>query len=251
MDAIKKRVEESGFALIRRCISEGVVASLSNALGDDEHGARNILANPIVRALACSEDVRGQVARVLERDCFAVRGIFFNKNSKANWKVSWHQDCVIAVRKRGDVRGWGPWSCKAGIPHVRPTATVIEKMLAIRIHLDECGQDNGPLRVIPGTHSKGFLTDAQIQGWPKDSALACTAHQGDAILMRPLLLHASSQAVHLSNRRVVHLEFAAEDLPQDMEWYERVGMDVCCDFVPLRGYANSKELRSSTCRLDS
>jgi hypothetical protein len=62
--------------------------------------------NEIVRNVAGSAEVRRSVASVLGAECFAVRGIFFNKSPKANWKVTWHQDCVIAVREKLDIRGW-------------------------------------------------------------------------------------------------------------------------------------------------
>jgi ectoine hydroxylase-related dioxygenase (phytanoyl-CoA dioxygenase family) len=105
---------------------------------------------------------------------------------------------------------------------VRPPAQVLARMVAVRIHLDECGMENGPLRVLPGSHRHGFLSDGQIMGWPKVSAVACAADRGDIILMHPLLLHASSAAMAPRNRRVIHIEFAAEDLPDGMEWHERV-----------------------------
>jgi ectoine hydroxylase-related dioxygenase (phytanoyl-CoA dioxygenase family) len=94
-------------------------------------------------------------------------------------------------------------------------------MLAVRVHLDDCGEENGPLRVIPKSHVHGLLTNAEILAYPKD-AINCTAQRGDAILMRPLLLHASSAVTEPKNRRVVHIEFAADDLPDGIEWKERV-----------------------------
>jgi ectoine hydroxylase-related dioxygenase (phytanoyl-CoA dioxygenase family) len=95
-------------------------------------------------------------------------------------------------------------------------------MLAIRIHLDDCNADNGPLRVVPGSHKHGFLSDRPIQDWPKSGAVTCVASRGDAILMRPLLLHGSSPATVPGSRRVIHLEFAAEELPNGTEWKDRV-----------------------------
>lgn len=223
MDRIAREIESNGFAVVPKCIPEDTLACLSAAIDTDRHGARNLLANSVVREFAASEEVRGSVASVLGSGCFAVRGIFFNKNSRANWKVTWHQDCVIAVRERVEVGGWGPWSCKAGVHHVRPAAPVIEQMLAFRIHLDDCGRDNGPLRVIAGSHDKGFLSDEQIQAWPKDNAMTCAVRRGDAMLMRPLLLHASSPAAVPSNRRVIHIEFAAHELPNGARWHDCVG----------------------------
>ena len=223
MNDIRSRIEKDGFALIPKCVSEGSIAAAGKAVDAHEHGVRNLLANHAVRALATSDEVRRSVECVLGEECFAVRGIFFNKNPQTNWKVTWHQDCVIAVREKVEADGWGPWSQKAGVSHVRPKVDILEGMLAIRIHLDDCGADNGPLKVIPGSHRAGILTDKRIQEWPKESACTCSAARGDAILMRPLLLHASSSAIHPSNRRVIHIEFAAHDLPHGLEWFERVG----------------------------
>jgi len=222
MDATKRQIAVDGYALVDRCVSEETVRSLETALDANQYGIRNLLCDAIVRAIAGSDEVRKVVASVLGDGCFAVRGIFFNKNPTANWKVAWHQDCVIAVREQLEIDGWGPWSNKAGVIHVRPALEVLQKMLAIRIHLDDCRQDNGPLRVIPGSHRDGILLDAEIQNRPKESAVLCAALRGDAILMRPLILHSSPPATRPSNRRVVHLEFAAAELPDGARWQDRV-----------------------------
>src|SRR5271169_7040412 len=66
-----------------------------------------------------------------------------------------------------------PWSVKAGIHHVRPSSELMSRMLAIRIHVDDCGSDNGPLRVIPSSHKQGFFSDGEIQEYPKDGAVTC------------------------------------------------------------------------------
>jgi len=120
MDAIKRQVEAHGYALIHRCVSEETIEALETALDANRHGIRNLLSNAIVRAIAGSDEVRRSVASVLGDECFAVRGIFFNKRAEANWKVTWHQDCVIAVREKLHIEGWGPWSSKANVIHVAP-----------------------------------------------------------------------------------------------------------------------------------
>jgi len=227
MQAIKRQVETDGYARIHRCVSEETIQALETALDADQHGIRNLLSNSIVLVIAGSDEVRRPVASVLGAGCFAVRGIFFNKNPRANWKVTWHQDCVIAVREKLDIEGWGPWSSKAGVIHVRPAPAILQHMLATRIHLDDCGENNGPLRVIPGSHRDGILSDAEIQDRSKGRAVACAGLRGDAILMRPLILHSSPPATKPSNRRVVHLEFATHELPCGAKWQDRVyGKDV-------------------------
>lgn len=128
---------------------------------------------------------------------------------------------MIAVAQRKEVPGWGPWSIKAGVHHVRPSSELMSRMLTVRLHLDDWGIDDGPLRVVLGSHTRGFLSDTQIQESPKDNAITCAARQGDAILMRPLLLHGSSAAKVPNSRRVLHLEFATDELPAGISWRDR------------------------------
>jgi ectoine hydroxylase-related dioxygenase (phytanoyl-CoA dioxygenase family) len=111
---------------------------------------------------------------------------------------------------------------KEGIVHVQPTADVLSRILAIRLHLAASEPDNGPLRVIPGSHEHGRLSSEQVSAYPKEGSVVCTVPRGGALLMRPLLLYASSACVVPKPRRVVHLEFSADELPQGLEWFVRV-----------------------------
>ena len=188
----------------------------------ETHAMRDLLRVPEVRALASDPRVRKFVELALGPSACAVRGLFFDKMPGANWKVAWHQDTTIAVMERREAEGFGPWSVKFGVPHVRPPAQVLERMLAVRIHLDDCGDDNGPLRVSPGTHALGILDAADFPRLRETHGeLALTCPRGGVILMKPLLLHASSPATNPRHRRVIHLEFAAEDLPAPSIWHEQ------------------------------
>jgi ectoine hydroxylase-related dioxygenase (phytanoyl-CoA dioxygenase family) len=183
------------------------------------HAQRNLLRLAIVRRLADSPQVRSIVQPVLGPSARPVRGLLFDKTPAANWKVPWHQDLAIPVERKCDLPGFGPWSGKAGIVHVQPPAAVLEQMLTVRIHLDDCPADNGPLRVIPGSHRLGILSDTAIaaitaQADPKTLCVCA----GGAVIMRPLLLHASSAALAPRRRRVIHLEFAGIDLPPPLKW---------------------------------
>jgi ectoine hydroxylase-related dioxygenase (phytanoyl-CoA dioxygenase family) len=224
-DRVTERLSEfqnDGYAVVDAGLDSGALFELATLLDTKHPGERNLLDVLAIRQLACSKAIRKLARLVLGDNCFAVRGILFNKTDGTNWKVTWHQDCVISVAERTEIPGWGPWSIKAGVNHVRPSSEIVSRMLAIRIHLDECGAENGPLRVIPGSHKHGFLSDRQIQDWPKTEAVTCTANRGDAILMRPLLLHSSPLATVPSSRRIIHLEFAAEELPNGAEWKDRL-----------------------------
>ncbi|HTZ76063.1 MAG TPA: phytanoyl-CoA dioxygenase family protein [Candidatus Aquilonibacter sp.] len=222
ISGLQGQVERDGFAVVPSCMSEEIVGRLGSHFAHASHGIRNLLAEPIVRELAASIAVRALAEAVLGKNCFAIKGIFFNKTPEANWKVVWHQDLTIMVGERREVPAFGPWTVKAGIVHVQPPAEVLGRVLAIRLHLDESGPDNGPLRVIPGSHKQGRLSAEKVVEWQKAKSMVCTVPRGGALLMRPLLLHASSACVVPNPRRVIHLEFAAESLPGGLEWHDRV-----------------------------
>ena len=163
MSDLALNVERNGFAVVPLCLDEPTVERLRSALGDTQHAQRNLLSVPAVRDLAASGAVRKIISTVLGPGCFAVRGILFNKTEQSNWKVAWHQDLTIAVRERREFDGFGPWTMKAGVVHVQPPPEIMNRLLAIRLHLDDSGPDNGPLRVIPASHGEGRLSRAKSQ----------------------------------------------------------------------------------------
>ena len=65
------------------------------------------------------------------------------------------------LQERIDRPGYGAWSNKAGVTHVQPPLGVLQQMLTVRLHLDDCLDDNGPLRVVPGSH-RTILRPAQV-----------------------------------------------------------------------------------------
>ena len=168
-------------------------AALTSRSAVQVYAIRNLLdVVPAVRQVAGSASVRRLVEPLLGPNAFPVQGIFFDKPADANWKVPWHQDLSIPVKARVEVPGFGPWSMKAGVPHVQAPSELLERMLIVRLHLDENTEMNGPLRVIAGSHRHGRLGREQLEWWRDHSEeVVCTVPRGGALLMRPLLLHAS------------------------------------------------------------
>lgn len=222
------QVAEEGFAILPNVLAPGEVQKLLLALenisavedGRRRGGVRNLLETaPLIRELARSSSLRTMVEPILGDTWFPVRAILFDKNPEANWKVPWHQDLSIAVQKRVDVEGFGSWSMKAGVQHVQPPAALLENMLAVRLHLDDCDETNGPVRVIPGTHKYGRIPESEIQSYAERSIQDCLVPTGGVLLMRPLLLHASSPSQSPKHRRVIHIEYAAQSLPDGLLWH--------------------------------
>jgi len=224
-------LHEEGYAIVPGVLDATCVAGLiatveaycdtqQTKTGRTVHAIRNLTeALPELAAVACRPEIRGLVEPILGPEAFAVRAIYFDKLPGANWKVPWHQDQTIAVKQRIDTPGFGPWSVKEGVPHVEPPTSILEKMLTVRIHLDDCTDDNGPLRVIPGSHQLGRLSpDDASDLLQKHGEVSCVVNAGGVVLMRPTILHASSLAASPAHRRVLHIEFAASTLPGGLAW---------------------------------
>jgi len=233
MDESRRDVHFRGFALVADLLDAAELVELCSALSSVHetdavrkkagvYAIRNLLdVVPAVAALARSAKLIHLASLALGQDAFPVRGTLFNKTPDANWLVPWHQDLTICVKERLDVTGYGPWTVKAGLPHVQPPVAVLEAMLAVRVHLDDCHERNGALRVLPGTHKSGRLTANAIELAQRNGTapVTCSVGRGGAVLMKPLLLHASSAAEEPSHRRVIHIDYAACQLSGGLEWF--------------------------------
>lgn len=228
---LQKAIANDGFAVVLKVLSEETIESLIEAIassqksifvkcrGNSIYAIRNLLEVPEVRALASKPPII-DLANAVLGTALAVKALLFDKTTQANWKVAWHQDLTIAVKEKKAVEGFSAWSEKAGIPHVQPPVEILENLLTLRIHLDDCNADNGALKVIPKSHLYGKIDSEQISHLKQAAKVhTCTASSGDVLVMRPLLLHSSSASVQPRHRRVLHIEYAALKLPSGLEWF--------------------------------
>jgi ectoine hydroxylase-related dioxygenase (phytanoyl-CoA dioxygenase family) len=152
-------------------------------------------------------------------DYFVVKSIYFDKPGSSNWFVAYHQDLTISVDKKENVEGFGPWSTKQNQFAVQPPLSILENNFTIRIHLDDTDENNGALRVIPGSHHKGVYRPETID-WNIETEETCKVPKGGIMIMRPLLLHASGRTINDNKRRVIHIEFSNQQLPSSLHWSE-------------------------------
>ena len=172
-------------------------------------GVRHLMRVPAVARLATDERLIHLAAGWLGGAATPFRATLFDKSPDANWLVAWHQATALPLEVRRDVQGWGPWSEKSGIVYAHAPAAALENVIALRVHIDESTDDNGPLRVLPGTHELGLLTDAQAHACAQRiPAFTCCVDAGGVVAMRPLIVHASSKATSARPRRVLHIEYA-------------------------------------------
>ena len=185
-------------------------------------GVRNLLrTNLLVSSFAISPAITELLRQATVSEVFPVRAIFFDKNPDANWLVPWHQDLAIAVAKQIETPGFTGWSVKDGTVHVHPPEEILASMITLRLHLDDCDASNGALKVIAGSHLSGKIPTGEIaRHAPAEKQIICEVPKGGALLMRPLILHASSPAASPRHRRVLHLEYATQKLPNGLEWFD-------------------------------
>lgn len=225
MPTFVDEIESRGFAVVAGLFSSSearqILAEVEAALQQDEtgavlrsqdghiFGARNVIQIWPAAATFWKGTFAEQVLHEVLGPCFGlVRVLYFDKHPEASWALGWHKDRTIAVRDnriRSD--HFTKPTTKAGTPHVEAPVAVLERMLTLRLHLDDVTEDNGPLQVIPGSHKSGI--DREL---PNQDAVTVFARAGDGLFMRPLISHASdksSEGTH-RHRRVLHLEFAAD-----------------------------------------
>jgi len=208
-------IQKQGYAIIPGILESNEVNRLLDELSRvdllrSRAGMRHAMKLPAVAALAQDARLIGIAREALGAEAFPFRATLFDKTPSANWLVVWHQDTALPLRERRETLGWGPWSVKDGLNYAHAPASALSQVLALRVHFDDSTSENGPLRVVPRTHTLGVLTDDQIHELSTTVApVDCLVPIGGVLVMRPLMVHASSKSHSEIPRRVLHIEYAA------------------------------------------
>ncbi len=215
--------ERDGVCMLPGAVDGRVCASLADTASDlvnARGGARiNDVPSDILPLIAKDGLLTSIASGLLGKAAWAVRMIAFDKSAARNWGLSWHQDRAIAVAKRAEVSGFRNWTVKHGVHHVEAPAEILGQMVALRLHLDECGLDNGPLEVARGSFRRGRLSKSEIRMSISDMECSpCLAHSGDVVAMRGLTVHRSGPAKTPTHRRVLHVDYAGCTLPGGLAW---------------------------------
>ncbi|MGB2669187.1 MAG: phytanoyl-CoA dioxygenase family protein [Candidatus Acidiferrum sp.] len=211
---LHERIASDGFAIIPNVLSESEIADLlamlqRSDLPRSRAGMRHAMRNASVAELARDARLMELAQEVLGNSAVPFRATLFDKSPTSNWLVVWHQDTALPLRERHEVAGWGPWSIKDGVNYAHAPASALEQVLALRLHLDDSVAENGPLRVLPETHTLGVLSDDALHELSiQIAAIDCTVLRGGILAMRPLVVHASSKSQSDAPRRVLHIEYA-------------------------------------------
>lgn len=211
----KSAFNEQGFAIISAALCDQDVSTLEQGFASPDvrrskAGVRHALKYPAIAELAQDSRLLDIARRVLGSGAVPFRATLFDKSPYSNWLVVWQQDTALPLRERHETPGWGPWSVKDGVMYAHAPAAALGHVLALRVQLDDSTADNGPLRVLPGTHNMGVLGDDQIHELAERvTSVDCLVPRGGILAMRPLIVHASSKSRSEMPRRVLHIEYAA------------------------------------------
>lgn len=203
-------MEVRGFEILEDVLDPGACDHLRTELQSRSRaGRRHLMGHPAVRRIAQSSPLLELARASVGAGAVPYRATLFEKSGSRNWLVVWHQDTTLPLSSRIDSSEWGPWSLKEGVIYAHAPTWALKNIVALRVHLDDSTRENGPLRVIPGSH-RDVLTDEEVfrkarEGTPVD----CIVRRGGVLRMRPLLIHASSKSIAPEPRRVLHLEYAA------------------------------------------
>jgi hypothetical protein len=182
-------------------------------------GSRRLLDEAWCRHLAGALRGDARVRSLLPRNAVAVQCTLFDKSPTKNWLVALHQDLSIPVRDRVDGPECSGWSEKEGQLYVQPPVSVLEQLVAVRVHVDDCPVEGGALRVVPKSHAEGRLNKEEAEALrSQNGETVVPVGPGGVLVMRPLLLHASSKATSHDPRRVLHFVFGRPKLPLGLEW---------------------------------
>ena len=220
--SIPEQFAADGYSVVSDMLSSeeirGVVSNFKE-LATDRAGIRKLLYRRWCQELARRLAREPRLRAVLPADAHAAQCTLFEKALDKNWFVTLHQDLSIPVAKRIDSALCTGWSAKEGDLFVQPPISVLEDMVAIRLHFDDCDERNGALRVVPGSHRLGRLNSAQaLNAREVRGERVVQVPRGGVMVMRPLLLHASSKATADIPRRVLHFVFGPSSLPEGLSW---------------------------------
>jgi len=224
---MRRALDASGFVLCPSAVGQSARARLLAACnpptesarvrhpGGVTYGIRGLLwSSPLLASELDASGLTALAAAALGRAAFPIDAIFFDKRQDANWNVPGHQDRVMPV---WSTRREGIWR-RHGIDYGEPAEETLAALLALRVHFDEVGADDGPLEVVPGSHRRGLLGTEAVRSVEASRYEACPAAAGDVLLMRPLLLHRSRRKIAPGPRRVLHVVYAIQQPEDGLQW---------------------------------
>lgn len=220
----KNDLNQNGFSIVENCFDKISLTKISDFIDHNnfDFSERQIIKRfpKLYEIIFKHENFKKLYNTVCDESYFLSKGIYFNKQNKLNWFVSYHQDLSISVVNKKEEKGYNSWTNKKGQLGVIPPKEILENSFTFRIHLDNTDETNGVLKVISKSHKNGIIRiDDEFNANLEGEEVVCNINKGGVMLMKPLLLHSSQKSISENDRRVIHLEFCNQEIP--MKWLEK------------------------------
>ena len=205
---------DTGYRIVENVLAVQECDALLEALSHcnqvrPQAGVRHLMARPEIAAVASDNRLLGLAQETLNGLAVPYKATLFDKNEMVNWSVIWHQDIALPLVAKNDSPEWSHWTTKAEVHYAQAPTWALERIVALRIHLDASLLENGPLRVIPNSHKRGVLTAQEIEQMvASEEPEICEVGRGGVLVMHPLLIHSSTKSRSHLLRRVLHIEYA-------------------------------------------
>lgn len=231
-DYYKEKIAQNGFTVIDDVFTVAETDAILQIIAaadtsgpafrktDDLFAIRQVLqVIPEIYPVVFTPRFKALIASMIGGDYFVIKSIYFDKPAASNWFVAWHQDLTISVDRKSEIERFRHWTVKQGQFAVQPPQEILDNNCTIRIHLDDTDENNGALRIIPGSHLRGVVRMEELSEGAMD--VSCAVRKGGIMLMKPLLMHSSGRTVDERARRVLHIEFGRDELPEGLNWSEK------------------------------
>jgi len=224
---MKEELDKKGYTIVDSIYSgeevEEIVTYLDTRKISGQFGVREFLfQNPEIASKILNARLL-QIIKEIAPNCKkSIKSIYFDKPPSSNWIVNWHQDLTINLSNRKEVSQFKNWRENDERTIVQPNRELLENIFTTRIHLDDCTKENGVLRIIEESHLNGTINIKEWMETKKGIEAICEVRKGGILIMKPLTLHSSRRTENEKNRRVIHIEFTDQELPNGLKWKEKV-----------------------------
>ena len=230
----KIELEENGYSVLTDLYSDEEIVEILACLESADHCGSSFMKTkdlfairqlintvPGLSDLLFNSKLTDLLNDISKAEYFLTKAIYFDKPSESNWFVAYHQDLTISVAEKADLENYSNWTFKKGQFGVQPPIEILQDTITLRIHLDKTDKENGALKVITKSHLNGVVRN-DSQDWCIQDEFVCEVERGGAMLMKPLILHASNRTTNAKQRRVIHLEFNKNELAEPLVWLEQL-----------------------------
>jgi ectoine hydroxylase-related dioxygenase (phytanoyl-CoA dioxygenase family) len=227
----QNQLTENGFSIVENIYAPEEIDTILNLIDTESKDNWRFRKNkdlfaircflkeiPALNALIFNENLQ-QIIRNLNPKYRVVKSIYFDKPPRNNWNVNWHQDLTISVLDKQNTEGYKNWLPKDDYYSVQPPSDILEDIVTVRIHLDDCNVQNGALRVLPKSHTN-IQNYAHLDNDFEKEEVICAVKKGGVLLLKPLIFHSSKRTENAASRRVIHIEFSSKELPKPLIWHE-------------------------------